>query len=66
MDHRNGIKFFVRNENKCASTFEMLTVTFGESTKTRTQVPLWYNWFKLGQANVNDDASQHPMKRLKQ
>ena len=36
----------------------MLTVAFGESTITRTQVQLWYNQFKEGRADVNNDA--HP------
>ena len=27
-------------------TFEILTVAFGESTRSRTQVKLWYNRFK--------------------
>ena len=31
---------------KCARTFEMLSVTFAESTMSRTQVQLWYNRFK--------------------
>ena len=34
----------------------MLTVEFGESTMTRTQVQLWYNRFKEGQENVNENA----------
>ena len=34
----------------------MLTVEFGESTMSRTQVQLWYKRFKKGQENVNDDA----------
>ena len=34
----------------------MLTVAFGESTMSRTQVQLWYNRFKEGRENVNDDA----------
>ena len=37
-------------------TFEMLTVAFGESTMNRTQVQLWYNRFKKGREDVNDDA----------
>ena len=28
----------IKHEIKCAKTFEMLTVAFGESTKSRTQV----------------------------
>ena len=35
----------------------MLTVAFGESTMSRTQVQLWYNRFKEDQEDVNDDAS---------
>ena len=31
---------------------------FGESTMSRTQVQLWYNQFKEGREDVNDDA--HP------
>ena len=34
----------------------MLTVVFGESTMSRTQVQLWYNQFKEGREDVNDDA----------
>ena len=36
----------------------MLTVAFGESTISRTQVQLWYNRFKEGRKDINDDA--HP------
>ena len=41
----------------------MLTVAFGESTMSRTQVQLWYNQFKEGRADINDDAS-HSVKVL--
>ena len=34
----------------------MLSVAFGESTMSRTQVQLWYNRFKKGREDVNDDA----------
>ena len=34
----------------------MLTVAFGESTMSRTQVQLWYNQFKEGRKEVNGDA----------
>ena len=34
----------------------MLTVVFGESTMSRTLVQLWYNRFKEGREDVNDDA----------
>ena len=34
----------------------MLTVAFGESTMSRTQVQLWCNRFKEGREDVNDDA----------
>ena len=33
----------------------MSTVAFGESTMSRTQVQLWYNRFKEGREEVNDD-----------
>ena len=39
----------------------MLTVSFNESTMSRTQVQLWYNRFKEGRQDVNDDA---PLGRL--
>ena len=55
MDQRKCIKFCVRNEIKCARAFERLTVAFGESTMTRTQVQLWYHRFKEGREDVNDD-----------
>ena len=34
----------------------MLTVTFGESTISRTQVQLRYNRFKEGRKDVHDDV----------
>ena len=34
----------------------MMTVAFGESTMSRTQVQLWYNRFKEGRENVNYNA----------
>ena len=34
----------------------MLTVAFGESTKSRTQVQFWYTRFKEGREDVNDNA----------
>ena len=56
VDQRNCIRFCVKNEIKCARTFEMLTVVFGEITLSRTLVQLWYNRFKEGREDVNDDA----------
>ena len=56
MDLRKCIKFSVKNEIKCARTFEMSSVAFDESTMKRTQVQLWYNRFKEGREDVNDDA----------
>ena len=46
---------YVKNEIKCTTTFEMLTVAFGDSTMSRTQVQLWFNPFKEGREDVNDD-----------
>ena len=54
MDQRNCIKICVKKEIKCARTFEILTVVFGESTISRTQVQLWCNQFKEGQQDVNN------------
>ena len=34
----------------------MLPVAFGGSTMSRTQVQLWYNRFKKGREDVNDDT----------
>ena len=34
----------------------MLTVAFGESTMSKTQVQLRYNLFKEGREDVNDTA----------
>ena len=65
---RNCIKFCVKNEIKCARTFAMLIVGFGESTMSRTQVQLWYNRFKEGRKYVNNYArpeTDEPMKTLK-
>ena len=39
----------------------MLAVLFDESAMSRIQVQLWYNRFKEGQEDVNDDARHgHP------
>ena len=56
MDQRNCTKFCVNYEITCVMTFEMLTVAFGKSTMSRTQVQLWYNRFKEGREDVNDDV----------
>ena len=37
----------------------MLTVAFGESTMSRTQVQLWYNQFKEGREDVNDEHTDN-------
>ena len=57
LNQRNCIQFSVNNEIKCERTFEMLTVIFGESTMSRTQVQLLYNRFKEDREDVNDDTS---------
>ena len=41
----------------------MLTVACGRSTKSSTQVQLWYNRFKEGREEINDDA--HPGRRAR-
>ena len=61
MDKRNCIKFCVKDEIKRARVFEMYTVALDESTRSRTQVQLWYNWFKAGQEDFNEDA-HHSVK----
>ena len=37
-------------------------MSFGESTMSRTQVQLWYNRFKEGREDVNDDV--RPDRRI--
>ena len=37
-------------------TFEMLTVAFGKSTMSRTQIQLFYNRFKEYREDANDGA----------
>ena len=54
------IKFCVKNEMKCAWTFEMLTVAFGESTISRIPVQLWYNRFKEGRDIFFFNDGAHP------
>ena len=66
MDQGNCGKFCVKNEIKSTRT-EMLTVAFGKSTMSRTQVQLWYNRFKESREDVNDDTPptrQQLMKTL--
>ena len=60
MDQRNCIQVCVKNEIKCAPTFEILTVAFRESTMRITQVQLSYNRLQGGR-DVNADApTGHP------
>ena len=48
-------------------TFDILSKAFGESTMSRKQVQLWYNRFKKGWEDVNDDArATRTMKTFKQ
>ena len=42
----------------------MLTMAFGESTMSRTQVQLWYNWFKEGQEDFSDDENIEAVKKM--
>ena len=49
-------QFCVKNEIKYARTFKILTVAFGEPSMSRTQAELWYNRFKEGREDVNNDA----------
>ena len=35
----------------------MLTIAFGESTMSRTQVQLWYNRFKEGREDVKFESN---------
>ena len=61
MDQRNCIKFYVKNQIKCAKTFKMLKKAFDESTMSRTQVQLRYNRFKEAQEDVNNyGRPSHP------
>ena len=46
------LSFCVKNEIKCARTFEMLTVAFGESTMSRTQVQFWCKTFKAAKMSL--------------
>ena len=56
MDQRNCIKFCIKTEKNCARTFDILTVVFGNSTMSRTQVQLWYNQFREDFEYFNNDA----------
>ena len=46
MAQKNFIKLCVKNDIKCAKTFKILTVAFGVSAMSNTQVKLWYKRFK--------------------
>ena len=67
------LSFVQKTEIKCSNTFEMLTVAFGESSISRTQVQLRYNRFKEDAEQMSITmlvlvarARQQPMKTLKQ
>ncbi|KYN38529.1 hypothetical protein ALC56_07106 [Trachymyrmex septentrionalis] len=55
MDQRICIKFCVKNKIKCADTFRMLTVAYGEATLDRSNVYRWYKMFSEGREDVNDE-----------
>ena len=40
----------------CKRTFKMLIVAFDESAMSKTQGHLWYNQFKEGREDVNEDT----------
>ena len=52
IDKRNCIMFCVNNDIKYARTFEIVTVAFGESIVSRTQLQLSNKRFKKGQEYV--------------
>ena len=54
MDQKS-IKFCVKIEIISGRPFVMFTVVFDECTMNRTQVKLWYIWFKEGREEVKDD-----------
>ena len=56
MNQRNYIKFCVKNEIECPRIFEILSKAFGKSTISITHVQFWYNRFKEGREDVNDNA----------
>ncbi|UYV82536.1 hypothetical protein LAZ67_21002715 [Cordylochernes scorpioides] len=55
MDQRTCIKFYMKNEIKCADAFRMLTVAYGEATLDRSNVYRWYRMFSEGREDVNDE-----------
>ena len=54
--YTNFVLIHFESQPKCAWTFQMLTVCYGESTMSRTQVQLWSNRFKKGREDVNEYA----------
>ena len=53
IDHRICIKFCLKNGIKSSTAFEMLTMTFGESTMSKTRVYEWYKRFKESREDDN-------------
>ena len=55
MDQRICIKFCYKNGIQCSNVLEMLKVAFGDSAMSRARVFEWYNRFKNGREDVEDD-----------
>ncbi|UYV64611.1 hypothetical protein LAZ67_3001306, partial [Cordylochernes scorpioides] len=55
LDQRTCNKFCVKNEIKCADTFRMLTVAYGEATLDPSNVYRWYKMLSEGREEVNNE-----------
>ena len=64
MDQRHYIKFCVKSEIKSARIFETLTVVFGKSTISRTQIQFWYNQSKAGPCTSTTDENIEKVKKM--
>jgi len=55
MDQRICIKFCVKNKIKCSETLEILTVAYGKTVLSKTNVYKWYKLFQDGREDANDE-----------
>jgi transposase len=55
IEQRVCIKFCVKLGKSASETLEMLCVTFGEHSLSRTAVFEWHSHFKIGRVSVEDD-----------
>lgn len=55
MEQRANIKFCFKLGKKCSETYELLKKVYGDDCMSKARVYEWFNRFKNGREDLNDD-----------